>query len=157
MSLTSFPGQRSSLFNLSCPDNLPDGLLQCALYGAMLGEYLETATGAECSTANVLGIPRIVHLTPLLCELHRLPVCLQVQFKVLIITFKAHSGTSIPEKPSCPNYTYLSHPVKQEGMLLIPSVKEFQLVGSMNLTCCLALWNILLPEVRQTLTLLSIL
>lgn len=37
----------------------------------------------------VLGIRRMAHVTPLLRELHWLPVCLWVQLKVLVISFKA--------------------------------------------------------------------
>lgn len=40
----------------------------------------------------VLGAPRMVHITLLFRKLQWLPVCFGVQFKVLIITFKALPG-----------------------------------------------------------------
>ena len=39
-----------------------------------------------------LGAPRLEHKTLLLRELHWVPVCFRVQFKVLVITFKALHG-----------------------------------------------------------------
>lgn len=38
---------------------------------------------------------RFVHVTPLLLELHWLPICVRVQFNVLVITFKGLHGLEL--------------------------------------------------------------
>lgn len=55
-----------------------------ALYGNALEEDLEASPGTKCS-----GAGSNVCLKICTCELHGLPVRFQIQFKVLVITFKA--------------------------------------------------------------------
>lgn len=66
----------------------------------------------------------MVHITPLLCGFHWMPVCFQ-----LIHAFKAlhHMGFKLPEEPSYPHHINLSTWSSREGILWTLSVKEFQL------------------------------
>lgn len=54
-----------------------------------LVKYSETTAGAECNGADSSGDPMVLHITPLLCKLHWLSVCFWLQFKMLVITFRA--------------------------------------------------------------------
>ena len=48
------------------------------------------------SAARLLtGFNRRQHITPILASLHWLPVCFRIDFKILLITFKAHSGMAV--------------------------------------------------------------
>ena len=72
----------------------------------------------------ILGAPRVAHVTPLLRELHWVPVCFWVQFKVLVITFKALHGMG-PGYLSNHLFPITStHPTQscREGMLRTPLV-----------------------------------
>ncbi|KAF7253646.1 2-succinyl-5-enolpyruvyl-6-hydroxy-3-cyclohexene-1-carboxylate synthase [Varanus komodoensis] len=68
------------------------------------------------------------HITPVLCQLHWLPVEVQAQFKVLVLTYKAMNGLGsgylkehlFPYMPS--------HPLRSAGEVLLrePSLKEIK-------------------------------
>lgn len=58
------------------------------LYGAALEDYPEVSGAAEYN----VGSP-YAHIKPLLCEL--LAYLLQVQFKVLVVTYKALHGIGL--------------------------------------------------------------
>ena len=132
-----------------------------ALYmGLPLKSIQKLQLAQNAAARAVLGAPRRAHITPLLCELHWLPVCFWVQFKVLVITFKALHGMGpgylkdrlVPIRSTCPTQAC------KEGMLRTRSTKEFHLVGSWRRAFSAvapALWNILLPKVRQAPSLLD--
>lgn len=70
------------------PGHFPVQLLQSVLYGAVLQKYLETSTGANAGAQAVMWVSGRAHITPLLRKQHWLPVCFQVQFKMLVLTFQ---------------------------------------------------------------------
>lgn len=77
---------------------------------------------------TLLGGPRLTHETPWLCK----PVCFQVQFKLLVITFKALNGVGpgyLQNHPTSVGWAHSTHSGRS-GLLWIPSVKELQLEGS---------------------------
>lgn len=79
-------------FDLWCSQSLTSGhllleLLQHILHGATLEDYLEATIGPKCR--RVLEASRVAYVIPLLHELCWLLICFWVQFKVLLITFKA--------------------------------------------------------------------
>lgn len=75
-------------------------------------QKLQLAQNAIAQT--VLGGPRVAHLTFLLCELHWLPLCFWVQFKVLAIAYKILWHVSKLLEDS-------SHPNGIDGAPLIPA------------------------------------
>lgn len=93
---------QEALLNHSCLGQLPYGLLQCASNGGTLEEYPEGAA------------PRTVYVTALLCELHWVLV-FWIQFKMLVITFKALyvMGPSYPRNHLVP--ISLTIPPRQAG------------------------------------------
>lgn len=99
----------------------------------------------------ILGSPGMAHVTPPLHELHWLQVCFWVQFKVLIITFKALHGrlAGYLQNHLCPIISAYPTRSGRKGLLHMPAVKEFQLVDSRKrLFSAIApcLWNIFPPE-----------
>lgn len=99
-----------------------------ALY--MVSIFLKTIQRLQLvqSTAMkvVFIVSRLAHMTSLIHKLHRLPVCFQMQFKMLVMTFKAINGISpgyvinclILLEETCPNRA------SREGLLWILLVKE---------------------------------
>lgn len=71
----------------------------------------------------VTHAPTTTHITPLCHELHQLPVAFQVQFKVLVLTFKSLHGmeSSFLKDYRLPSYTYSSHQNWQDGHVMDPS------------------------------------
>ncbi|KAF7254804.1 RNA-directed DNA polymerase from mobile element jockey [Varanus komodoensis] len=79
------------------------------------------------------GTGRYVHMTPVLRQLHWLPIEVRAQFKVLVMTYKALNGLGpgyLKERlhPHMP-----SHPLRSTGEALLrePSVKEVRRVGDL--------------------------
>ena len=52
-------------------------------------QHLQNAAARLTCISNV---PRYIHITPVLCSLHWLPVKFCIDFKILILTFKAIYG-----------------------------------------------------------------
>ncbi|KAF7241323.1 Potassium channel subfamily T member 2 [Varanus komodoensis] len=86
------------------------------------------------------------HITPVLCQLHWLPIEVWAQFKVLDITYKALNslGPGYPKERLCP---YLpSHPLRSaaEALLQEPSMKDIRR-SPFELLIELRLWNLNVP------------
>lgn len=94
-----------------------------ALHGAAIEDYPETTTGPECGNAH---IDRFSNVTPHFYELQWLLVFFEVQFKVLVIIFKAQcdlrpgSHLSLGTSASSPGLV-------MEGMFLVPSIQCYLL------------------------------
>ncbi|KAF7235618.1 Endothelin-converting enzyme-like 1 [Varanus komodoensis] len=79
----------------------------------------------------LMGTGRCVHMTPVLRQLHWLPIEVQAQFKVLVMTYKALNGLGPgylnerlrPYTPGCPLRS------AGEALLREPSVKEIRRVN----------------------------
>lgn len=63
----------------------------------------------------VLGVPAVVHVTPLLHKLHWVAVCFWIQIKVLVITVKALHDMRPGYLRNHLNYINLSYLIKQVG------------------------------------------
>ncbi|KAK9394532.1 hypothetical protein NXF25_015060 [Crotalus adamanteus] len=106
----------------------------------------------------IVGTQRCAHVSPILRELHWLPVGLRTQFKVLVITFKALHGIG----PGYLQDRILPHssqrPVRSHrlGLLQVPSARQCRLAGPRGRAFSVVAptwWNQLPPEVRTTPTL----
>lgn len=75
-------------------------------------------------------VPRKAHVTPLLCELRWLLVCFWVQFKGLLLTFKALHGMGPGSLRICLSLIMLAHTIKygRECMLQVTSARNLHLV-----------------------------
>ncbi|KAF7236632.1 Ectonucleotide pyrophosphatase/phosphodiesterase family member 7 [Varanus komodoensis] len=101
----------------------------------------------------LMGTGRYVHMTPVLRQLHWLPIEVWVQFKVLVMTYKALNGLGpgyLKERlrPYMP-----AHPLRSAGEALLwkPSVKEIRSTSTRRRAFSAVapnLWNALPREVR---------
>ena len=48
----------------------------------------------DASARLILCAPKHCHITPLLQQLHELPICLHIKYKILLITLKVLQGTA---------------------------------------------------------------
>ena len=102
----------------------------------------------------VCRAPRYCRITPLLCELHWLPVRQRISFKILLFAFKAIHGfapTYLRELVSIKrsgNYNLRS---SSDGLLLAtPSYRSRVTLGDRSFQVAApALWNILPGEIRS--------
>ena len=111
---------------------------------------------AQSAAARVvMGATWSSHVTPLLRELHWLPVVFRVRFKVLVTTFRALHGLG-------PGYlrdrllpsTASHRPVRshREGLLQVPSAKQCWLSAPRGRAFSVGaptIWNELPPEIRR--------
>uniref|UniRef100_A0A803TL80 Reverse transcriptase domain-containing protein n=1 Tax=Anolis carolinensis TaxID=28377 RepID=A0A803TL80_ANOCA len=98
--------------------------------------------------------------TPLLSQLHWLPICYRAQFKVLVLTYKALNGSGP---------IYLSEHISSyeparslrssgEALLSVPPASQARLVGTRDRAFSVVaprLWNTLPTNIRQAPTLLG--
>lgn len=110
-----------------------------AVHLAKLQRLQNSAARLICYT------PRFMHITPVLCSLHWLPVKYRILFKVIILTFKVLHGIS-------PNYLKELITIKERskynlrsnnGLLLeMPSIKTKKTLGDRSFTVAApTLWN----------------
>ena len=95
-------------------------------------------------------IKRFEHITPVLASLHWLPITFRVDFKVLLITFKALNGLAPPYlkellHPYIPAQTLLS---KNAGLLIVPRVGKCTVGGRAFSYRAPLLWNDLPIDIR---------
>ena len=62
------------------------------LYGLPSSELIKLQRVQNAAARLVTSTPRYCHITPILYELHWLPVKFRIDFKLLLITFKALYG-----------------------------------------------------------------
>ncbi|KAF7246415.1 Serine/threonine-protein kinase RIO3 [Varanus komodoensis] len=102
-----------------------------ALYVGLPLKMVRTLQLVQNRAARLLmGTGRYVHMTPVLRQLHWLPIEVRAQFKVLVMTYKALNGLGPgylkehlrPYMPSCPLRS------AGEALLREPSVKEIRRV-----------------------------
>lgn len=77
--------------------------------------------GPEFRPSKVLGAFCLAYFIPQFCELHWLPVAFQVQFNILVITFKALHGIGFYLRTISPHHIQ-SHRV---AVVQVPSLKHF--------------------------------
>ncbi|XP_078241606.1 uncharacterized protein LOC140704410 [Pogona vitticeps] len=108
----------------------------------------------------VSGAAARTHITPVLKNLHWLPVAARAQFKVLTLTYKALNGLGpgylkdrlLPYVPARPLRS------GQEALLKVPSLKEVKGMACRNRAFSVVapqLWNTLPREIRLAPTLLA--
>ena len=94
--------------------------------------------------------PRFCHISPLLRGLHWLPVKARIQFKILLITFKAIHG--LAPKYLCDLLTFKSslYNLRSSGSILLsmPAVRSKTLGDRAFMVAAPRLWNSLPKELR---------
>ncbi|XP_062830407.1 uncharacterized protein LOC134297289 [Anolis carolinensis] len=100
------------------------------------------------------------HTTPLLSQLHWLPICYRAQFKVLVLAYKALNGSGpiyLSERifPYEPTRTLRS---SGEALLSVPPASQARRVGTRDRAFSVVaprLWNSLPSDIRQAPSLLG--
>uniref|UniRef100_A0A670HMU9 Reverse transcriptase domain-containing protein n=1 Tax=Podarcis muralis TaxID=64176 RepID=A0A670HMU9_PODMU len=101
----------------------------------------------------VTGSGRRDHITPVLKDLHWLPVSFRAQFKVLVLTFKALNGLGpvyLKERLH-PHRSARTLRSSSEGLLAVPSLREVKLQGTRQRAFSVVasvLWNALPSDVK---------
>ena len=62
------------------------------LYGLPSVHLLKLQRLQNAAARLISNVPRYSHITPVLCSLHWLPVKFRIDFKILLLTFKAIYG-----------------------------------------------------------------
>ena len=126
------------------------------LYGLPAGQIAKLQRVQNAAARLVTNTRRFEHITPLLCQLHWLPILYRIHFKIVLLTFKALHGLS-------PRYLQdLIRPtVRREcryqlrsgnnGPLLdYPSGKMLSTLGERSFSVAAPkLWNALPLHIRQ--------
>ena len=124
------------------------------LYGLPASHLNKLQRVLNAAARLVCRAPRYCRITPLLCELHWLPVRQRISFKILLFVFKAIHGfapTYLRELVSIKrsgNYNLRS---SSDGLLLAtPSYRSRVTLGDRSFQVAApALWNILPGEIRS--------
>ena len=124
------------------------------LYGLPASHLNKVQRVLNAAARLVCRAPRYCRITPLLCELHWLPVRQRISFKILLFVFKAIHGfapTYLRELVSIKrsgNYNLRS---SSDGLLLAtPSYRSRVTLGDRSFQVTApALWNILPGEIRS--------
>ena len=98
------------------------------LYGLPAAHLNKLQRIQNCAARLVCSLPRFCHITPTLFSLHWLPVCFRIEFKLLILTFKAIHGLA-------PQYITDLITIKQQfGHMMLRSQSELQLLPPGTIT-----------------------
>ena len=133
------------------------------LYGSPKCQLSKLQHVMNASARLVYFAPKSCHITPLLRELHWLPVCYRIEYKIIILTFKVLHGLA-PDylchlihvlPPS--KYMYNLRRNHDPGVLLTPpKVKTKKTLGDRSFSCTAPrLWN-LLPSTIRSISCLNI-
>ena len=122
------------------------------LYGLPDNQLVKIQRVLNAAARLVCNAPRFCHITPIMRDLHWLPIRARINFKVLLLTFKALHGLApqylqslISIKTSCYNLRG-----SNTLLLAMPSVKSKATLGDRAFAVAApSLWNSLLSELRS--------
>ena len=124
------------------------------LYGLPNYQLNKLQRVLNASARLVCNAPRFCHISPLLRGLHWLPVKARIEFKILLITFKAIHG--LAPKYLCDLLTFKSslYNLRSSGSILLsmPAVRSKTTSGDRAFMVAVpTLWNSL-PKERRAIT-----
>ena len=122
------------------------------LYGLPNNQLAKIQRVLNASARLVCNAPRFCHITPIMRDLHWLPIRARINFKVVLLTFKALHGLTpqylqslISMKTSCCNLRG-----SNALLLAMPSVKSKTTLGDRAFAVAApSLWNSLPSELRS--------
>ena len=127
-------------------------------YGLPASQINKLQRVQNAAARLICHIPRFEHTTPILHHLHCLPVKYRINFKVLLIVFKALNDLApdyITELISIKPPSSYSTRSNSELLLQRPNFKTLVTLGDRSFGCAApTLWNTLPPEIRQLILLL---
>lgn len=127
------------------------------LYGLPNSHIMKLQRIQNAAARLVIGAPRFCHVTPLLFNLHWLPISYRIKFKILLLTFKCLYGLA-------PNYLIDLICIKKQSryslrsndslLLELPSIKTRPTLGDRAFQSAAPyLWNALPSTIRNIKTL----
>ena len=120
------------------------------LYGLPSYQFHKLQRVLNASARLVCNVPRFCHISPLLRGLHWLPVKARIEFKILLITFKAIHG--LAPKYLCELLTFKSslYNLRSSGTILLsmPAGCSITLGDRAFMVATPTLWNSLPKELR---------
>ena len=108
------------------------------------------AAGSECSSSCCKKTPKREHMTPVLRDLHWLPIIKRVQFKILLLVFKSLHCEAPSYVHVCVllNWYHPNRHLKSANTSLVPNRNEKITFGKRLMdTASASLWNFLPDEI----------
>ena len=128
------------------------------LYGLPSNQLAKIQRVLNASARLVCNAPRFCHITPIMCDLHWLPIRARINFKVLLLTFKALHGLAPQYLQSLISAKTSRYNLRGSNTLLLtmPSVKSKATLGDRAFAIAApSLWNSLPSELRSITCLTS--
>ena len=128
------------------------------LYGLPSNQLAKIQRVLNASARLVCNAPRFCHITPIMRDLHWLPIRARINFKVLLLTFKALHGLAPQYLQSLLSAKTSRYNLRGSNTLLLtmPSVKSKATLGDRAFAiAALSLWNSLPSELRSITCLTS--
>ena len=124
------------------------------LYGLPKYQLSKLQRVMNASARLVYCAPKSCHITPLLRELHWLPICYRIEYKILLLTFKVLHGMA-PDYlhrlvDVLPPSRYNLRRNHDHGVLLISPIRTKKTLGDRSFSCAAPrLWNLLPSTIRS--------
>ena len=128
------------------------------LYGLPSNQLAKIQRVLNASARLVCNAPRFCHITPIMRDLHWLPIRARINFKVLLLTFKALHGLAPQYLQSLLSAKTSRYNLRGSNTLLLtmPSVKSKATLGDRAFAIAApSLWNSLPSELRSITCLTS--
>ena len=126
------------------------------LYGLPKYQLSKLQRVMNASARLVYCAPKSCHITPLLRELHWLPVCYRIEYKIILLTFKVLHGMApdylrhlISVLP--PSRYNLRRNDDSAALLTFPTIRTKKTLADRSFSCAAPrLWNLLPTTIRST-------
>ena len=126
------------------------------LYGLPKYQLSKLQRVMNASARLVYCAPKSCHITPLLRELHWLPVCYRMEYKIILLTFKVLHGMApdylrhlISVLP--PSRYNLRRNDDYAALLTFPKIRTKKTLAGRSFSCAAPrLWNLLPTTIRST-------
>ena len=122
------------------------------LYGLPNNQLAKIQKVLNASARLVCNAPRFCHITPIMRDLHWLTIRARINFKVLLLTFKALHGLTPQSLQSLTSVKTSCYDLRGSNTLLLamPSVKSKATLGDLAFAVAApSLWNSLPSELRS--------
>ena len=131
------------------------------LYGLPKYQLSKLQHVMNASARLVYCAPKSCHITPLLCELHWLPVCYHIEYKIILLTFKVLHGMApdylrhlISVLP--PSRYNLGRNDDCAALLTFPKIRTKKTLADRSFSCAAPRLCNLLPTTRRSISSLDI-
>ena len=131
------------------------------MYGLPDSQIVKLQRVQNTCARLICNLPNFAHVTPLLTELHWLPIRQRIEFKMLMIVYKALNGQAPSYIIELLNFKSQTHghdlrSTQDTLALQIPQIRTKVTLGDRSFFCVTPrLWNKLPVDIRKSKTLES--